>query len=146
MQYEVLTDIGQKRVVNEDSAAVFTHPEGVLLALIADGMGGHSGGGFASTTTIRLMEEKFKAVSEINNKNEWKNWLHETIYFVNEYIYNYSVENEEYKGMGTTLEAALFFEDSCLLAHIGDSRVYGINTQDVRQITKDGILCECVIG
>ena len=45
LQFEVLTDIGKKRTVNEDSAAVFTRPEGIMLAIIADGMGGHQGGG-----------------------------------------------------------------------------------------------------
>ena len=39
MQFEILSDIGKKRTVNEDSAAVFTLPEGITLAVIADGMG-----------------------------------------------------------------------------------------------------------
>lgn len=40
VQFEVLSDIGKKRIVNEDGAAVFTLPEGITLAVIADGMGG----------------------------------------------------------------------------------------------------------
>ena len=48
VQFEVLSDIGKKRIVNEDGAAVFTLPEGITLAVIADGMGGHLGGDFAS--------------------------------------------------------------------------------------------------
>lgn len=53
LQFEVLTDIGKKRTVNEDSAAVYTLPKGVMLAVIADGMGGHLGG----ITRVRQQSE-----------------------------------------------------------------------------------------
>ena len=39
--------------------------------------------------------------------------------------------------MGTTLEAALIRDRSCLVSHTGDSRVYAINENGVRQITRD---------
>ena len=55
MQFEVLTDVGRKRKVNEDSAAVYTLPEGTILAVIADGMGGHRAGDYASSTAIKVM-------------------------------------------------------------------------------------------
>ena len=59
MQFEVLTDVGRKRTVNEDSAAVYTLPEGIILAVIADGMGGHRGGDYASSTAIKVIGEQF---------------------------------------------------------------------------------------
>jgi serine/threonine protein phosphatase PrpC len=139
VQFEVLTDIGKKRTVNEDSAAVYTLPEGIILAIIADGMGGHRGGDFASSTAIKVIGEEFLKLnsSELPDEENWMEWLKEAIYHVNRLLFNYSEENEEYKGMGTTLEAAIIRGGSCLVSHIGDSRVYAINAQGVRQITRD---------
>ena len=73
VQFEVLSDIGKKRTVNEDSAAVFTLPEGITLAVIADGMGGHRGGDFASSTAIKVIGEEFMKLndSEFTMKKDW---------------------------------------------------------------------------
>lgn len=139
MQFEVLTDIGRKRTVNEDSAAVYTLPEGVILAVIADGMGGHRGGDFASSTAIKVIGEEFLKLksSEFIDDENWVEWLEEAIIHVNRLLYNYAEDNEEFKGMGTTLEAAIIRDRTCLVSHIGDSRVYAISEGNVRQITRD---------
>lgn len=139
MQFEILSDIGRKRSINEDSAAVFTLPEGLMLAVIADGMGGHLGGDFASSTAIKVIGEEFLKLkdTDLDGEGEWTEWLKETIFHVNLLLYEYAQNNEEYKGMGTTLEAVLIRGQSCLIAHIGDSRVYTINPDGVHQITKD---------
>ncbi|WP_342512649.1 Stp1/IreP family PP2C-type Ser/Thr phosphatase [Sporosarcina sp. FSL K6-1522] len=139
MQFEVLTDIGRKRTVNEDSAAVYTLPDGVLLAVIADGMGGHRGGDFASSTAIQVIGEQFMKLdlSQLKEQEDRAEWLIEAVLHVNRLLYDTANNNEEYKGMGTTLEAALIQGRSCLVSHIGDSRVYAINKEGVRQVTKD---------
>lgn len=139
MQYEILSDIGKKRTVNEDGAAVFVLPEGIMLAVIADGMGGHRGGDFASATTIKIIGEKFMdiEVSQLKEDEDWSEWLKETIYHVNRLLYNYAENNEELKGMGTTLEVVLIRGRSCLVSHIGDSRVYKISNDEVKQVTTD---------
>ncbi|WHT46973.1 protein phosphatase 2C domain-containing protein [Sporosarcina thermotolerans] len=62
MRFEVLSDIGKKRSVNEDSAAVFTIQNGPTLAVIADGMGGHRGGDFASATAVQLLGERPRSI------------------------------------------------------------------------------------
>lgn len=139
MQFEVLTDIGKKRTVNEDSAAVFTRPEGIILAIIADGMGGHQGGGYASSTAIQVIGEQFMELdsAEFSTEENRTEWLKEAFYHVNRLLYEHASNNEALKGMGTTLEAALINEQSCLVSHVGDSRVYAINADGVRQITRD---------
>ena len=139
MQFEVLTDIGRKRTVNEDSAAVYTLPGGTMLAVIADGMGGHRGGDFASSTAVRVIGEQFMELdsSKIEDEDKWAQWLQEAVIHVNDILYKLASENEEYKGMGTTLEAALIRGRSCLISHTGDSRVYVIDEQSVRQVTRD---------
>lgn len=139
MQFEVQTDIGKKRTVNEDSAAVFTRPEGIILAIIADGMGGHQGGDYASSTAIRVIGEQFMKLdsSELIAEENWAEWLKEAFYYVNRLLYEEASNNEALKGMGTTLEAVLINEQSCLVSHVGDSRVYAIHADGVRQITRD---------
>ncbi|MHA6258657.1 Stp1/IreP family PP2C-type Ser/Thr phosphatase [Sporosarcina sp. CAU 1771] len=139
MRFEVLSDIGKKRTVNEDSAAVYTRPEGTILAIVADGMGGHQGGGYASSTAIKSIGEQFMELdtSEIIDKEDLEEWLKEAIYKVNRVLYERANNDETLKGMGTTLEAVLINEQDCLILHVGDSRVYSMNTDGIRQITKD---------
>lgn len=139
MQFEILTDVGRKRTVNEDGAAVFTRPDGVVLALIADGMGGHRGGDIASSTAIRLLGEKFVGIDlQCESEDEqWIDWLRDAVVDVNRQLYEMASENEAYRGMGTTLEAALLLGNRCIVSHIGDSRVYVLHDQGVIQVTKD---------
>ena len=137
MQFEVLSDIGKKRTVNEDSAAVFTLLEGITLAVVADGMGGHRGGDFASSTAIKVLGEEFMKLtaSEFEQQEDWAEWLKETVLYVNRILYNQANDNEELKGMGTTLEAILIIGRKCLGIHIGDSRVYSITENEISQLT-----------
>ncbi|MDN4607516.1 Stp1/IreP family PP2C-type Ser/Thr phosphatase [Sporosarcina highlanderae] len=139
LRFEVLSDIGKKRTVNEDSAAVFTIQNGPTLAVIADGMGGHRGGDFASSTAVQLLGEKFQGVSNSTKMNEedWKEWLLETVSFINHTIFEIAEKDENFKGMGTTLDAVLVDGNDCLITHVGDSRVYIINEAEIIQVTKD---------
>lgn len=139
MQFEVLSDIGRKRTLNEDSAAVFTLEDQVILAVIADGMGGHQGGDFASSTALRLVGEAFEKVKEapFDQHTDWMEWLQETALFVNRTLYNYASEHKELEGMGTTLEAVLIYDGTCFGVHIGDSRVYAVQNKMIKQITSD---------
>lgn len=139
MQYAVLSDIGKKRTLNEDRAAVFTLPNGLMLAVIADGMGGHQGGDFASSTALRLMGEAFQKLetSAFESHEEWAEWLKEAVLYVNRALYNFANEREELKGMGTTLEVVLVHQQFCYGTHIGDSRVYLIDDNGIKQLTAD---------
>lgn len=139
LRFEVVTDIGKKRTLNEDSAAVFTIQDGPTLAVVADGMGGHRGGDFASSTAVRILGEQFMKVDELASMDEedWKEWLLETILHVNRILFDIAENDEEYKGMGTTLDAVLIYGNKGLVSHIGDSRVYTIKQDKIVQITKD---------
>ena len=138
MRFEVLSDIGKKRTVNEDRAAVFTLADGSMLAVIADGMGGHQGGDFASSTAIRMLGEQFMKLDETTFQYEdWTEWLKECIFGINRKLYDYANDNESYKGMGTTLEVALIHKRSCLISHIGDSRIYALTSEEINQLTDD---------
>lgn len=139
LRFEVLSDVGRKRTVNEDRAAVYTRPNGIILAVIADGMGGHRGGGYASTTAVKVMGEHFMELDSTDFKEEqdWAEWLQEVVNHVNRLLYNQANENKDLEGMGTTLEAALIRGRTCLVSHTGDSRVYAVNDHGIRQVTRD---------
>lgn len=139
MRFEVVTDIGKKRTVNEDSAAVFEIQNGPTLAVVADGMGGHRGGEYASSTAVRILGEQFMKIddSAAMDDDDWREWLQETVLHVNRIIYELAESNEEYKGMGTTLDAVLIYGNKGLVTHVGDSRVYTINESEILQVTKD---------
>lgn len=139
LRYAVRTDIGKKRTVNEDGAAVYATDDGIVLAVIADGMGGHRGGDFASSTAIQLIGEQFlqREILEDASNDDWMEWLHEAILHINQHLFTVAEGNEDYHGMGTTLDAVLLIHNECLIAHVGDSRVYLVSNQQITQITKD---------
>ncbi|TWT28145.1 Stp1/IreP family PP2C-type Ser/Thr phosphatase [Planomicrobium sp. CPCC 101110] len=137
-QYVIETDTGKKREINEDRVAVLKRPEGLLLVLVADGMGGHNAGDVASEMTVNslstlFLEERAEAFSSIESKKEW---LSEHIQNVNKEVYEYAGNNPACKGMGTTLIAALIDDAGCVMCHIGDSRAYVIDGT-VEQLTRD---------
>ncbi len=134
----VESDTGKIREVNEDSVAVLKRPDGLILAIVADGMGGHKAGDVASKMTVDQLSRYFledgeEAFSTLDNK---KKWLSERVQLINRSVYAHSVEHLECKGMGTTLIAALLEGDEGILCHIGDSRAYLING-GIEQITRD---------
>ncbi|AQU79856.1 Stp1/IreP family PP2C-type Ser/Thr phosphatase [Planococcus faecalis] len=137
-QYVVESDTGKIRVVNEDSVAVLKRPSGLMLAIVADGMGGHKAGDVASQMTVDqlshyFLEDDDTAFLTLDSKKEW---LSGRIDAINRVVFDHSVANQECKGMGTTLIAALIEGDEGVLCHIGDSRAYLIN-ETIQQITRD---------
>ncbi|GKV64239.1 MULTISPECIES: Stp1/IreP family PP2C-type Ser/Thr phosphatase [Sporosarcina] len=139
MKYEIRSDTGLKRTVNEDEAAVFVHSRNnAVLAVIADGMGGHKGGDYASATAVQMIGEQFMSASgEVETEQDWYDLLYDSVVDVNLYLYNKAQQDESYKGMGTTLDLALVLGDQCLVFHVGDSRIYQVTGKAIRQITKD---------
>lgn len=133
------TDIGRERKLNEDFFYVSKPDSDLKLYIVADGMGGYNGGEVAS----KLATETAKDFIE-NNFNRCKNSKEELIELVKEAIekanakvYEKSCENEELKGMGTTIDVCLICNGRAYIGHIGDSRVYRIRKEFMRRITKD---------
>ncbi len=142
MKSDGRTDIGKKRVQNQDSIFFTDEPIGPLpnLYIVADGMGGHKAGDVASKTAIECITEYVKE-STLNNS---VSVLKRAIIYANDKIYKMARENEDWKGMGTTLVAAVCEEDTLYVANIGDSRLYFIG-DDIRQVTMDHSLVEELI-
>ena len=139
MEYTVESDIGLKRSINEDRAAFFKRPDGLALALVADGMGGHNAGDVASDMAIKQMESFFLQADTHHfvSTTSKKEWLLQTVQQLNKTIYDYSLSHEDCKGMGTTFIAVLIEEQHCFIAHVGDSRVYYFFEDGAQQITRD---------
>ena len=131
------TDRGKVRQHNEDNGGIFVNSEGVHLAIVADGMGGHRAGDVASTMTIDLLKESWKQSSQIVTANQAEEWLREFITKVNESLFQHAEKNIECQGMGTTIVAAICTEKFATIANIGDSRCYLYNESGFKQVTED---------
>lgn len=131
------TDIGRVRATNEDTYTFIKKDDNNLIAFVCDGMGGHLGGAFASSKTIEFLNDAFnKLISETKTPNIGV-WLFETLQNANTFVYNQSIENENLKGMGTTVSGIVMINNEIYYAHIGDSRIYVYSDKGIEQITTD---------
>lgn len=109
------------------------------LFIVADGMGGANAGGVASSMAIeyvkQLILEKFDEVKE--DRILLQDLIKDAIVGANKYIYEKSLENEQYSGMGTTIVVAIVYKGKVFIGHVGDSRIYRIRKHIIRQLTKD---------
>ena len=131
------SDRGKVRQHNEDNGGIFINTEGVHLAIVADGMGGHRAGDVASMMTIDMLKESWKQSSQIETANDADEWLRSHITKVNEALFKHAEENSECQGMGTTIVAVICTEKFATIANIGDSRCYLFNESGFKQVTED---------
>ncbi|MDE6567778.1 MAG: Stp1/IreP family PP2C-type Ser/Thr phosphatase [Lachnospiraceae bacterium] len=134
------TDVGSKRAVNQDYMYCSENSVGSFrnLFIVADGMGGHKAGDYASKLCVEQMVQSIE-------KSEHKtpvSLFEEAVDAANGAVYSESQEHEEYEGMGTTLVACTMQEDTLYVANIGDSRLYLLRDDDIMQITEDHSLVE----
>lgn len=139
MRYYGQTDIGMQRKENQDRIYVPSENEDVMLFIVADGMGGANAGGVASQMAIEYVKEiiinGYDSAKDTREKIE--NLIKEAIHGANKYIYNKASETPEYSGMGTTISVALIKKNKVYIGHVGDSRIYRIRKNIMRQLTKD---------
>jgi len=131
------TDVGRIRTVNEDSAAVRDGDDGLTIAVLADGMGGHQAGDIASRTTIDILMKLLGPLRAEMTSEEWEKELAEAIEQANAEIFGQSEQHPEYAGMGTTVVAAIADHRRLTVAHIGDSRAYMWQNSSLTQLTDD---------
>ncbi len=139
-----LTDVGRKRKQNEDSLLI---NEDLNLYIIADGMGGHSGGEFASRMAVQTIEETIRSltsdpeatvISGVNTEEaQMGDRINYAIQMASKKIYDRALYDSSLKGMGTTTVAALFENGKAYIANVGDSRAYMFREKEMIQITSD---------
>ena len=137
MEVAFKSDVGQVRSHNEDNGGFTRNKEGMLLAVVADGMGGHQAGDVASKMTIEILSEKWRETEGINTPTSIESWLEQAISDVNAQIFEHSIKNPQCQGMGTTLVAVVCTSQFVTYAHIGDSRAYLMNGETFLQKTED---------
>lgn len=140
MKFYAITDIGRKRELNEDYIYTSGQPIGALpnLFIVADGMGGHKAGDYASMHTVDRFVE---VIRELGEEHGVQDAINEAVTAANAYIYQRSRENSNLSGMGTTLVLASCIGNEAIVANIGDSRLYLVNDA-MTQITRDHSLVE----
>ena len=140
-----LTDVGREREHNEDCFGIMTEYN---LFMVADGMGGHRAGDVASRMAINAVTEFFKMTEKEDitwpfhfdpNLPFTVNRLVTAIQVANNKIFRGSLEKNEHQGMGTTAVGIYFVDDneSCHIAHVGDSRCYRLRDDKLELLTVD---------
>lgn len=149
-----LTDVGLLRKNNEDSflftqlgsgsinsiLAPETDSAAPWIFIVADGMGGGQAGEVASQLAVELIAEKFGArVSQkkISTHHGFQRALAGAVEEVNRCVFQKGQNEDELRGMGTTITAAVVYGTSILFAQLGDSRAYLLRDGDIFQMTKD---------
>ena len=146
----MITDIGKVRKIDEDSIlaadlsfGINSESEKFLLLAVADGMGGAAKGEEASkialnTLTKTIIPELFGALS-------FTELLENGIKNANQEILDYTTNNPESSGMGTTTVCAVIKGNDVHLANVGDSRAYVISKDEIRRVTKDHSYVQALI-
>ncbi len=129
------TDIGKKRKLNQDYIYTSEEPVGNLsnVFIVADGMGGHAAGDYASKAAVTTLIDEVEHSMERNPLEI----LQRGIVRANEEVYAKAAADPELEGMGTTVVAATVVGDYLEVANVGDSRLYVITETAIKQITTD---------
>ena len=137
-----ITDIGMVRKVNQDYVFCYDKPIGQLgnLFLVADGMGGHNAGDYASRYCVETVAESVKN----GNIRSPISILEQAIRDGNMAVEQKAESEEELHGMGTTVVAATILGGELYIANVGDSRAYLIR-EGIHQITEDHSLVEAMV-
>ena len=133
------TDVGQKRKMNQDYVFVSENPVGNLpnLFVVADGMGGHNAGDYASSHAVTSMVEEIRQDADFNPVKV----IRHAIETANTEIIEQAQKDEKLRGMGTTMVVATIVGQYAYVANVGDSRLYVVDKQ-LRQITRDHSLVQ----
>ena len=133
------TDVGQKRKMNQDYVFASEGPVGNLpnLFTVADGMGGHNAGDYASSHAVRILVDEIREDADYNPVKV----IRHAIETANTEIRNRAQEDENLRGMGTTMVVATIVDQYAYVAIVGDSRLYVIQ-DGIHQITRDHSLVQ----
>lgn len=141
-----LTDAGKVRSHNEDSVTILKNANGEYLLIVADGMGGHRAGEVASSMVVTHMGKRFSEISSIGSKLDAVNWMNDNISEINKEILDYTEENPESTGMGTTVVMALLTSNYLIFGNIGDSSGFVMKNGRLHKVTKDHTLVNLLVA
>lgn len=135
--YSYKTDRGRVRLTNQDQVTVLSNRVGDQLLVIADGLGGHNKGDYASKLAVDYISDAFCKNKGFLSIFIAKYWLQHIINATNRLIYRYGENNPTYKGMGTTLVMVLVRKGNIICFNVGDSRAYIYQKNVLKLISED---------
>ena len=137
-----ISDVGRKREGNEDS---LFYDDKMGLYVVADGMGGHLAGEVASRLVVETMRDYIKQIEAEQQPEELAyvddsisaeaNRLLSSIRLSNQVVHEASLQDESRRGMGSTVSAVYFTENSFIIANVGDSPVYLIRDGSIELLS-----------
>ena len=148
IDFTEMTDTGRVREHNED--AIGSEPD-IGLMVLADGMGGYNAGEVASGIAVQIVSELAAEGATRENRDEIDPHsglmrqsivLRDAVYRANKIIYQTAQSQTHCEGMGTTIVAAMFYDNKISIAHVGDSRAYRLRGGVFEQITMDHSLLQ----
>ena len=142
ISYGAASHVGLVRSENQDAYGCFPDGEDDSLKerlfMVADGMGGHQGGREASSMAVRIVPEVFFSGGGIPVPQRLRNAFSQA----NKEIYHKATTGEGFERMGTTCTALALSDNNIHIAHIGDTRAYRIEKNNIEQLTSDHTLVE----
>ena len=138
------TEVGKVRSHNEDNVISVATLDNDYLLVVADGMGGHRAGEVASMITTTYLADNFMK-QKFTDKQTAIDWLRESSNIINNKIIEYSNENPQTKGLGTTMVCCLITKDFTIMANIGDSSGYILKNGELIKITDDHTLVNLLV-
>jgi serine/threonine protein phosphatase PrpC len=136
-----ISDIGRSRKQNEDSMFL---DDRMGLYVVADGMGGHNAGEVASKLVVETIRDYIRQnqsedlteepVGRDANHSKEARLLLAGIQLSNRIVHQTALSNKAYKGMGSTVSAVYFTENTFIVANVGDSLIYLIRDGEIEQL------------
>jgi len=152
-----ISDIGNVRSNNEDMILIgneflrdafknyefdFESSGHPFLISVADGMGGHKGGEYASEIVLNEMNRVIRSLPINLPMSELKNTLKKNILTIHKQLIEDGLKDPAKTGMGSTFIGVLFFQNSIFMINIGDSRLYRFREGILTQLSRDHSLSE----
>lgn len=137
------SDIGKRRKQNEDSFRFGMLDDGVVWAVVCDGMGGVNGGSVASSEATYMISKKIeKCYNKLMGEKSLENLLLSAVTAANVTVFDEAEADSALSGMGTTCVCCIIKDGYACIAHVGDSRAYIVSDGEIKQITKDHSLVQ----
>jgi len=135
LEIGALSDMGRQRDSNQDQVGYSKSADSkTILAIVADGMGGHQGGEVASRLAVELILQDYgNGEQHVLSAKELKRYFN----MVNSAIYNQAQGSAALQGMGTTLVSLAIAQGVACYAFVGDSRLYLLRAGECCQLSKD---------
>ncbi|MBE6960347.1 MAG: Stp1/IreP family PP2C-type Ser/Thr phosphatase [Ruminococcaceae bacterium] len=146
MQFWGVTDPGCVRPQNQDAYQIEQLDRNTVLCVVCDGMGGAKSGNVASTLAVDVFAQEVRNVYHAGmTQPEIDQMMEGAVKLANFTVYDQGQQFAEFSGMGTTLVAVLVHNMEVTAVNVGDSRVYSVNQNGIRQVTVDHSVVQMMI-